>query len=134
MKYAIIENGTVVNIAVADFPVSDNWIEAANAKIGDKWNEGQFFSVFPSPTVDMVKQEASRRITAICPEWKQRNLTARAAELAIKGVTNWTAEEQAEHAAGQAVWDQIKVVRARSDELEAMDPIPTDYSSDVYWS
>ena len=106
----VLKNGQIIEVPDSDFPPP------------------------PPPTADMVKQEASRRIITICPEWKQRNLTARAAELAIKGVTNWTAEEQAEHAAGQAIWDQIKVVRARSDELEAMDPIPADYSSDAYWN
>lgn len=87
----------------------------------------------PPPTIAMVKQEAARRILVICPKWKQRNLTARAAELAIKGVANWTAEEQAEHAAGQAIWEQIKMVRTKSGELEVMTPIPVDYTDDKYW-
>lgn len=87
----------------------------------------------PPPTIAMVKQEAACRILVICPEWKQRNLTARAAELAIKGVANWTAEEQAEHAAGQAIWEQIKMVRTKSGELEVMTPIPVDYTDDKYW-
>ena len=83
--------------------------------------------------VTNVKKEAQRRIIAIIPEWKQRNLTARAAELAIKGVTNWTAEETAEHEAGQAVWDQVNTVREKSNLLETMTPIPTDYVDDKYW-
>ena len=106
----VLKNGQIIEVPDSDFPPPT------------------------PPTADMVKQEASRRILAICPDWKQRNLTARAAELAIKGVDNWTAEEQAEHAAGQAIWDKVKAVRARSNELEAMNPIPVDYSSDVYWS
>ena len=85
-------------------------------------------------TVQEVKAEAQRRILHILPEWKQRNLTARAAELAIKGVQNWSLDEQAEVAAGQALWDQIKIVRTKSDELEAMNPIPIDYSDDKYWT
>ena len=66
-----------------------------------------------------VKHEARRRILALCPEWKQANLTARAAELAIKGPGNWTEAETAEHAAGQAIWDQIKALRAASNAAEA---------------
>jgi len=66
-----------------------------------------------------VKLEAGRRILLVAPDYKQRNLTARAAELAIKGVANWTADEQAEHAAGQAIWDTIKAIRQRSNLLEA---------------
>lgn len=93
-------------------------------------------SEFPPPlppTTDMVKQEAARRILIICPEWKQRNLTARAAELAIKGTANWTEQEQAEYAAGQAIWDRIKSVRVKSNEIESMNPIPFDYADDKHW-
>jgi len=88
----------------------------------------------PDPiTADQVKAEAYRRIIAICPEWKQRNLTAQAAILAEKGRANWTAEELAAWDAGEAIWQQIAAVRAASDVLEAMDPIPDDYTSDGYW-
>lgn len=84
--------------------------------------------------ISSVKTEAQRRILEILPEWKQRNLTARAAELAIKGVANWTAEETLEYEEGQAIWNSIKAVRAASDALEAMTPIPDDYTNDSYWS
>jgi len=84
-------------------------------------------------TIQEVKAEAQRRIYEILPDWKQRNLTARAAELAIKGVENWTLEEQAEVAAGQALWDQIKIIRVKSDELESVNPIPVDYIDNKYW-
>lgn len=86
------------------------------------------------PTIEKIKSEAQRRILHILPEWKQRNLTARAAELAIKGVQNWSLEEQTEIAAGQALWDQIKAIRAKSNALEAMNPIPVDYADDKYWT
>jgi hypothetical protein len=81
----------------------------------------------------MVKAEAFRRIIAICPEWKQRNLTAQAAQLAKTGEANWTPEEAAAWAAGEAIWNQIAAIRAASDVLEAMDPIPVDYDLSVYW-
>lgn len=89
---------------------------------------------YDAEMVTAVKAEAQRRIISIIPEWKQRNLTARAAELAIKGVSNWTPEEQAEYEAGQSVWDSIKAVRTKSDALESMSPIPEDYTDDKYWS
>ncbi|MEQ8784174.1 MAG: hypothetical protein RIE06_31290 [Roseibium album] len=87
----------------------------------------------PAITVDQVRTEAARRILAVCPEWKQRNLTARAAELAMKGSANWATDEQAEVAAGQAIWDQIKAIRTASNALEPMDPIPADYADDSHW-
>jgi len=78
-------------------------------------------------TVERVKEEAYRRIVAICPEWKQRNLTAQAAQLAKKGETSWTPEEAAAWAAGEAIWNQIAAIRAASDVIEAMDPIPANF-------
>jgi hypothetical protein len=83
---------------------------------------------------DLVKAEAARRILEICPEWKQRNLTAQAAILAKKGEANWTPEEQAAWGAGEEIWAQIAAIRAKSDALEAMDPIPADFKDDSYWT
>jgi hypothetical protein len=84
-------------------------------------------------TADGVKAEAYRRIIAIVPEWKQRNLTAQAAQLAEKGRANWTAEELGAWNAGQVIWDQVAAIRAKSDALEAMSPIPVDYKDDRWW-
>jgi hypothetical protein len=83
---------------------------------------------------DLIKAEAARRILEICPEWKQRNLTAQAAILAKKGEANWTPEEQAAWDAGEVIWAQIAAIRAKSDALEAMDPIPADFKDDSYWT
>ena len=93
----------------------------------------------PKPPVsdDQIRAEAARRILEIAPEWRQRNLTARAAELALKigdGLA-LTTEEQAERAAGQLIWDKIKAIRAASNVLEAM-PIadrPQDYKDNAHW-
>ena len=49
MKYAIIESGFVVNIAVADGPLAENWIEATDeAQIGGSY-DGQFHPAPPPP-------------------------------------------------------------------------------------
>lgn len=109
---------------------SGSWVQTWN--IVDKTVEE--VAEYDSNMVQRVKAEAQRRIISILPEWKQRNLTARAAELAIKGVANWTAEETLEYEAGQAIWNSIKIIREKSDELEAMNPIPDDYTNDSYWS
>ena len=66
-----------------------------------------------------VKAAAAVRILAIVPEWKQRNLTAQAALLAVKGQANWTAEERASFAAGRAIWDRVLAIRLASDKIEA---------------
>lgn len=67
-----------------------------------------------------IKTEAGKRILAIAPEWKQSNVTARAIELRnIKDVRMLTSEEQSELDAAQTLWDQIRALRAYSDQLEA---------------
>lgn len=83
--------------------------------------------------VAAIKQEANRRIVAICPEWKQRNLTAQAAQLAKKGETNWTQAEAGAWTAGEALWAQIAAIRAASDAIEAMEPLPDDITADNLW-
>lgn len=42
MKYAIIENNVVVNIAVADDPLAESWIASESAAIGDTYEGGNF--------------------------------------------------------------------------------------------
>lgn len=63
----------------------------------------------------ILQLEAGRRILLICPEWKQRNLIARAAMHAKKD--NLTAAEQSEWDAGLAIWDQIDAIRTLSNDL-----------------
>lgn len=46
-SFAIVENGVVVNIAVAYEPLAQNWIESESADIGDLYINGQF--VKPTP-------------------------------------------------------------------------------------
>lgn len=88
----------------------------------------------PDPIpAQLVKNEAYRRIVSIVPEWKQRNLTAQAAILADKGRANWTTEELAAWDAGEALWARVAAIRAASNTIEAMDPIPQDFDDDSYW-
>ena len=84
-------------------------------------------------SADDVRAEAMRRILAIAPEWRQRNLTAQAAILAAKGRDNWTAADQAAWDAGEIKWAEIAALRAASNVLEAMQEIPQDYRDDKHW-
>jgi len=67
-----------------------------------------------------IKTEANRRIIEIVPEWKQRNLTAQAAQMAkqVADGTPLTVEQQAAWDAGEAIWTKVAAIRAKSDELE----------------
>lgn len=88
----------------------------------------------PAPvSPEQVKAEANRRILALCPEWKQRNLTAQAVLLVEKGRATWTDDDRTAWDAGQAIWQQIKTIRDASDRIEAMPEIPQDYAQDQYW-
>lgn len=107
-------------------------VQGPLTKTGDVVTRGWIIENVPA-TVEGVKAEAYRRIIAIVPEWKQRNLTAQAAQLAKKGEANWTPEEAAAWSAGEAIWNQVATIRAKSDALEAMSPIPVDYKDDRWW-
>jgi hypothetical protein len=58
MKYAIIENNTVTNVAVADAPLADNWIASETAAIGDTYENGKFIK--PEPVVDPLAYQRDR--------------------------------------------------------------------------
>jgi hypothetical protein len=77
--------------------------------------------------VAAVKAEAGRRILVIMPEWKQRNFLALGQEMITDhgpDRTQWPQDMQTLYTAVRAEWEQIKAIRARSDQLEAT--IPTD--------
>ena len=58
MKYAIIENGIVANIAVSNAPLVANWVDGSGAQIGDEYVGGEF--VRPV-IVDPVPESVTRR-------------------------------------------------------------------------
>jgi len=88
--------------------------------------------VSPAPMADDVRAEASRRIQASLPMWKQNNLAARSIELLdIATGRALDADEQAEKDAIQAAWDWVKSVRAASDLMEPAPPV--DFADDIHW-
>ena len=84
--------------------------------------------------INKIKEEAHRRIVQVVPEWKQLNLLARSTELVKIGEQNWTEAEREEVVLIESIWDKVKQLRAKSDELEAISPIPDDYQDDKYWT
>lgn len=70
--------------------------------------------------IQAIKQACADDILAKVPDWKQRNMTARAVELleAKAAGAKWSPEEQAEADAIRAAWRWIKERRARSDVEE----------------
>jgi hypothetical protein len=53
MQYAIIDNGSVINIAEAtpEYAASQGWIDANKASIGDTWDGTNFTATPPLPTL-----------------------------------------------------------------------------------
>lgn len=91
----------------------------------------------PAPTADDVRAEAERRILEIMPAHQQRNSLALGMEMSMAhgpDPANWPAEQQAIHAQVMAAWAAIKALRAASNIIEAMDPIPADFRDNSYWS
>ena len=97
---------------------------------------------YNSITIEVVKTEAQRRIIALTGKTtlqdcmiKQFNALMRAGQLTDKRVNvgALTAEEEAEAVRLRALADQIKAIRAASDAIEAMSPIPADYAADSRW-
>lgn len=71
MRYAIIEDGRVVNVAEAEAPLEAGWVRGDAASIGDLY-DGQAFS---SPPPDVVALAAAARgarrgLLATC-DWTQ---------------------------------------------------------------
>ncbi len=74
--------------------------------------------------VALVKSVARRKILAILPEHAQRNLIARAVEIAARQggspPDQYPEPERSEWSAGEALWARVKALRAASDRLEAV--------------
>lgn len=126
-------------LANQDHLIQVGWVECQKQQDGtyaDNYNLDGTPAPDPEPAADQVKAEAHRRIVAVCPEWKQRNYIATDLTFTkiIQAGGTLTAEQEAARSDMEAVWTTIQGIRAKSDEIEAMSPIPQDFASDSYWS
>ena len=60
MRYAIIEDGVVINIAKADKPLGKNWVPAKKGQIDDKYANGKFTT--PPPKQAPEKKSPTRKL------------------------------------------------------------------------
>jgi hypothetical protein len=58
MKYAIITNGIVTNVANANEALESNWVQSDIAEMGDIYEDGQFTK--PVPYVDPLAYQTQR--------------------------------------------------------------------------
>lgn len=74
MKYAIVENGTVTNTALADSPQESNWIASDTAGVGWSYNDadGTFAAppvvVAPTPVAPVYTKMTKRAFTGRFPK------------------------------------------------------------------
>lgn len=67
-RYAIIENNTVTNVAVADSPMLSNWVASGAAAIGDTYVDGQFIKPAapePEPAPAPTKEQLMAQLAAL---------------------------------------------------------------------
>lgn len=92
----------------------------------------------PKPTTPgQVKAECRRRILAIMTEDQQRNTLAAGQAATMQygaDPSNWPPELQSRQATAMAAWAEIERLRARSNEIEAMNPIPDELTGDALWA
>ena len=139
MRHIVVDkSGLVVNSIIADKGFKLDGLEVVphdTGAIGDTWDGVKLTPKTPDPvTIAQVNAEAQRRIFEVMPQHKQANTTAQAAVLAAKGSTNWTPAEIEAWNAGLTEYMAITRLRAHSDNLNLMDPVPQDYADDKWWS
>lgn len=144
--YAEIEGGTVVAVRKYE---TDRKPEGAvmvtpntgPASPGSTWGGETFTAPARAPrprdeVLAQVKAEAQRRILAVFPFHHQLNTAGRGIEVLFDVVTTgreMTEAEQTELAAGLNAYGKIKAIRAASDAIEGMDPLPADITNDELW-
>ena len=71
MRYAIIKNGKVANIALADFPIEPNWVLDNGANIGDLYQDGQFLPAPPDTEAEAASARLRRNALLAASDWTQ---------------------------------------------------------------
>jgi hypothetical protein len=71
MRFAIIENGIVVNVAVSESPLADNWIASEEAEIGLTYANGVFAPVAPDTGLQWAAIRTERNALLAASDWTQ---------------------------------------------------------------
>lgn len=142
----VIEYEVVPQGDVPGFPAGYRAIAHETADARWTFNGSALIAPAPAafaPSLAHVKAEAQRRIVALTGASdltgcfiKQFNANMRANELNDKRLSGGTltAAEESEAQALRDLASAIKAIRAKSNAIEAMSPIPVDYDKDIYWS
>jgi hypothetical protein len=125
-------------------PKEGEIVSADGAVPGMLWDGSKLSTAPPeavSPTANDVRAEASRRIQVLVGARDADHLAIKISNAARAGVrllsigeANWDAAQKAESDYLKQADAAIELIRARSNDLEAMDPIPDDYKDNKYWT
>ena len=129
-RFAIIENNTVINVAVADEPLAHNWIASEIAAIGDAYENGQFIKPRPpQPSPEEIRTEIIDRTQKRLDDFAQtRNYDGilSLCTYATSTVPKFRAEGQYGVEARDATWAKLYEMLA---EVEAgTRPMPTGFA------
>lgn len=74
MRFGIVKNGVVVNVAVADAPLGPDWIAADKPAIGDRLQDGKLVKVVPTdlPEVGATQMAVPDEPALIDGVWTQQ--------------------------------------------------------------
>lgn len=111
MRYAIVSNNTVVNVATADAPLGPNWIASSVAKIGDTYSNGEFTTPVPAVVVPAAVSMRQARL-ALLEAGKLADV-----EVAIDAIPDAT-----QRAAAQIEWEYAGEVRRDSQLVQTLGP------------
>lgn len=127
MRYAIIESGVVANIAVANTPLADNWIDAGNANIGDEWDGTSFSApeVDPNIVKNDIIQQTQARLDVFAMTRNYDNILS-ACTYATSPTTKFATEGQYCVAQRDATW--AKLLEILADVEAGTRPVPTGYA------
>lgn len=136
-KYYVDKNGNYIGGFDGSEPPKDSIEVSSPPEHGSYiWDGSKFNKPDKIITADQIKNEASRRILLICPEWKQRNLIAQASILLEKGPENWSVDDRKSWGDGKLIWERINSIRTKSNELEVEltnGNLSDDWLNDNYW-
>lgn len=112
-RFAIVNGGSVVNIAEADEPLADNWIaDNGDAKIGGTWDGIRFHApVPPVPTLEEYTSAVQMHLDAKARERNYDGILS-ACTYATSSVPKFAAEGQACVSWRDAVWAKCYEVMA----------------------
>lgn len=71
MRFAIIENDKVVNIAISDEPIAENWIASDTALIGQLYDGSVFSDAPPDVDAEWAYVRAQRNALLAASDWTQ---------------------------------------------------------------